>query len=254
VLTTTGAGRSRGSAGARRGPRRRRATHVARQRAERVLDEAVRAPNSSIHAAADVIPLAYADRMITGEVAERTFLHLSNWTNPFDSGTLDTTKAWEQSQYWTTRVATDEWCGAAEAPDGSWKLDSIVFAKGHPVIALMRRLKYAAELAKELVFEDVRRTEFAERPSRRSCMFLLDESVDPESYAKAMWGSMGTRALYRVELVSGRVHRGTLSALNCNMKLHPDIVQNARSFWTHAEPSLDTEILFEGVCKLTRMK
>lgn len=191
--------------------------------------------------------------MITGEVTERTFLHLSNWTDPFDSGTLDTTKAWEQSQYWTTRLTTDEWCGAAEDPDGSLKLGSLAFAKGHPVIALMRRFKYAAELAKELIFEDVRRTEFPQRPSRRACMFLLDESVDPATYAKAMWGSVGTRSLYRVEIVSGRVHRAKLSALNCNVRLHADIVQNARLFWTHAEPSVDTEVMFEGVCKLTRM-
>jgi Protein of unknown function (DUF2441) len=185
-------------------------------------------------------------------VSERTFLHWSTWTNAPDEVVVDT-GAWPESTYWGTKVGSRDWCRLPAQPDGSVRVGNVLFSPSHEMVELLRQLKYTSELLKEYVFEEVRQREFRELPSRRRCMYFLDASNDPDEYA-AKNGMTNRPLLYGVEVLRGRLHRGKLAALNCNVRLHGEVIEHARRFWTHADPAPDTEVLFEGICRLRRLR
>ena len=109
--------------------------------------------------------------------------------------------------------------------------------------------KYTAEVLKEYVFEDVRSSEFAGRPSRRRCMFLFDAVLDPNLYATTL--QLRAENLFEVEVLSGALHRARYTDLACNLSKVAEIEERARSYWKHRpEPALETEILFEGQCRM----
>jgi hypothetical protein len=119
---------------------------------------------------------------------------------------------------------------------------------GHPAAERLRHFKYTSEVLKEYVFDEVRAVEFPRLPSRRRCMFLLDEVHDPEAYAAAI-GFADHAHLYRVEVISGRLHRGDLAELRCNMQLQGEIAEHARRYWRGVPVGLSAEVLFEGICR-----
>jgi Protein of unknown function (DUF2441) len=176
--------------------------------------------------------------MVIGHVKERTFLH---WTRGDLAAELDTRQAWSESLHWRSKRIRPVAAHTLRQP----------VSQDEAMIVLMGRLQYAAELLKEYVFEDVRRVHFSERPSRRSCMYLFDTAEDPEAYASAM--NLERNVLYQVEVISGQLHRAPIAALNCNARTHDEMVEHARRYWTHTEPNIGTEVLFEGMCRLSRL-
>jgi len=173
--------------------------------------------------------------MVIGYVKERTFLH---WTRGDLAAELDTRQAWSKSLHWQSKLLRPDDIREHVSPDEAFNV-------------LTGRLRYAAELLKEYVFEDVRRVHFSERPSRRSCMYLFDTAEDPEAYARAM--NLEGSVLYQVEVISGQLHRGPIAALNCNARTHDEMVEYAHRYWAHTESNVGTEVLFEGMCRLSRL-
>lgn len=179
---------------------------------------------------------------IVGEVTERTFLH---WTSPRflqeagNAANIELTTTPNASWYWLGKLATREWARpTAPAPLGA-----------ESIVEFLTQGKYASELLKEYVFEEVRSTEFPQRPSRRRAMYLFDASLDPHVYAEKL--KLATHCLYEVKVLNGRLHRASLKALDCNLQLHEDIVKHAQAYWAHVgSPAMETEVLFEGECSM----
>ena len=175
------------------------------------------------------------------EVVEREFYH---WASPEfvsaanNAATLEFTTSPTTSFYWRGKIASRTLDPRIKLPA---QLERFAEQLAH--------LKYAAELLKEYVFEEVRVAEFVERPTRRRAMFLIDMCLDPHAYAASM--QLRAHRLYRVTVHNGRLHRADASALNCNLSLHQDMAARARQYWTHAPAATTSgEVLFEGECKM----
>jgi Protein of unknown function (DUF2441) len=110
-------------------------------------------------------------------------------------------------------------------------------------------VKETRELVKEFIFEDVRRAEFPALPSRRTCLYLIDEVQDPRTYATAMGLTMPH--LYHVRVDEGRLHRAPIAALNCITRSHDEIEEHARAYWRGGSRGAETEVLLEGRCRLS---
>jgi hypothetical protein len=189
--------------------------------------------------------------MVVGTVSERRFFHWSSWDKPPDSAQFDTRKAWTSSHYWQAKLNHKP-----EVPDEPLVLGPMRIEKGHPIAQLFHKLfsisKTNSELLKEYVFDEVREIEFPALPSRRRCMFLFDAEHDPHAYAKQLGFTPAT--LYEVTVTEGSLHRAKLSLLNCNSMSPPELRAQARLYWAPTEPSMDTELLFEGVAQLQRVE
>jgi hypothetical protein len=121
----------------------------------------------------------------------------------------------------------------------------------------------AASRDVEKIFEEVRAKEFPGRPSRRHCLFLFDQSLEPYRYADSMnMCPFEQYNLVEVELLDScpMIARVNMSLVGCRIKENrltasPDeIATDARAYWlgvTHT--TFDEEILFSGSYRLTRI-
>jgi len=141
--------------------------------------------------------------------------------------------------------------------NGSSKLRIQVPDITRPLDQVLQDGKYTTQVLKEYVFEEVRRTEFPEKPSRKRCMFLFDLDLDPLAYASRFGWDAEKMALLEVEIgrERGRLHRGHLSALNVSTHRVPAYEDAARAFWGQepAPGDEDSEILYEGAIRITRV-
>ena len=108
---------------------------------------------------------------------------------------------------------------------------------------------YLLDCMREVLFESVR-AEFAPAaPSRRDCLFLIDEGADVERCAERYGFARGERTVVRIEALEGsRVFRGQASALDTS-PIVGEIVAAARRYWLGARsdaPDCDVEILLTG--------
>ena len=114
--------------------------------------------------------------------------------------------------------------------------------------------KYAAELLKEYVFEEVRATSYQKMPTRRRCMFLFDHH-DPEEYAAALKFTTSRHTLVEIETEdSGKLHKADLSLLDCNSLRYDGLVAKAHEYWSPSERAgVHVEYLYEGAYTIRRM-
>lgn len=189
--------------------------------------------------------------MLSGTVAERTFLHWSSWAAPPDSIEVDTRTAWTITHYWSAKTQTKP-----ETRDEPLQVGSLYFEKDHPLSKffnfMMSVAKTNSELLKEYIFDEVRALEFPDLPSRRRCVFFLDAVHDPHEYINQL-GWVAPTTLYEATVVEGTLHRAKLSLLNCNTLSPPELREQARRYWQKADVDLGTEVLFEGIMRLRRV-
>jgi hypothetical protein len=108
--------------------------------------------------------------------------------------------------------------------------------------------KYASGLFKEYVFEEVRAEHFSELPSRKRCMFLFEDNMNPDTYLQSMGFELNIGNLIEVHPIGDhKVIRCKISLLNCDMKKYDELVEVAHEYWSGTEEqSEDVEVLFEG--------
>lgn len=123
---------------------------------------------------------------------------------------------------------------------------------------ILQHEKYASELLKEYIFEEVRERVFTSLPSRKRCMFLYKPipNFNYKEYAQNMGFDISKYNLYEIELVDNnhKIHKAEMSLLNCNLSNHDELVKRAKKYWQGTEKyGLDTEILFEGSFKINNV-
>jgi len=164
--------------------------------------------------------------------------------------------SWATSYYWQQKLE-DRW--VKDFPPLPEVLRQVVV--GGLALAdiepLLRHGKWAAELLKEYVFEEVRAAEFAALPSRKKCLYGFSTSLDPHEYARMLGMPLNGRSILRIRTEAGtRVHFADASVLNCNLLLHQQLAEQARKYWAGTEPGLPTaEALVEGrvtICEIVR--
>lgn len=176
------------------------------------------------------------------------FLHFTSWNvTELKIDCKYDTRPWKISHYWKQKL-TGDWEKQQMHSSGIPQLDK-----------LMQHGKYAAELLKEYIFEEIRQERFSNHPSRKTCMFLFDADLSVDEFAKNINFNPSNYSLIEI-LPSEDSHflRADLSHLNCNLGKYNDIVLAANEYWNGVEKSsLQTEILFEGefvVSKIIREK
>ena len=178
------------------------------------------------------------------------FLHLSSWR--LDASHLGKVFATpkDNSNYWAGKLRID-WAreAAKSVPLVNAPLPDAVATKLVDALCMM---KYATELLKEYVFEEVRSAEFPRLPSRRRCMFLFADCHSPSVYARLLGWPEGRHSVVRVRPRPQSVlHVADMRHLNCNTRDHEGLVSAARQYWSPADPlDINSEVLLEGEWEL----
>lgn len=109
---------------------------------------------------------------------------------------------------------------------------------------------------KEYVFEHIRSSNFANAPSRKTCLFCFDNSLEPNKYIAKMGISAISRTLIEIEISEEKSSflRVRPSILNCNLQTIPEMEKRAIRYWEGIDTiDFDTEILLSGEFSVTRI-
>lgn len=108
----------------------------------------------------------------------------------------------------------------------------------------VQRYHFRSQAFKELAFELHRRDQFPQAPSRRSCLFAMD---NPAQWNPALTSGGTTRFLHEVRILDdAKILRVDASLLGSN-NLHYDVFQTlADRYWRGEEQSGVWEYLVEG--------
>ncbi|MGH7855836.1 MAG: DUF2441 domain-containing protein [Candidatus Binatia bacterium] len=188
------------------------------------------------------------------------FFHYTTKDVPENLIGVESFTGWDVNHYWQQKL------------DGAWIQE--VDKQTAPVIETIFRVaprevaeritellkslnnagKYAAELLKEYVFEEVRAARFTSCPSRRKCLFLF-ESTDPERYIRSIGSDPRLYNVVEVELLeSASLHRADPRLLDCNRLRYGGLVRQAERYWRGVPEGVPgAEILFRGRYRLVRV-
>lgn len=163
------------------------------------------------------------------------FIHYTNWDPASLAVGMTFSTMYAPSYYWNGKRNT-AWVPAATG----------LF---QPFEEILKHGKYAAELLKEYVFEEVRLQAQPEAPSRRACMFAFHPDADFGILAKKLGLTAPHRSVLRVAPAgpSYRSHVGRLDLLDCNLATVEEMEERAHLYWTsHYEDPNVVEVLLAG--------
>ena len=187
-----------------------------------------------------------------------TFKHITNWTEENISFEKTYETNWAISNYWQNKTTNEtELLTATSVSSLIDGLQSVISMLGQSFdfsqfTNELQKSKYYAELLKEYVFEEVRQTEFPNKPSRKKCMFLAPTEVDIFDYAKNLNYDTNTKTLMEIEIIQNdNLHFADLILLNCNGLPHKEKVNAARQYWQGTtNRDNNTEVLYTGQFKI----
>lgn len=185
------------------------------------------------------------------------FRHITTWTSDnIQTGEVYET-VWAASNYWLNKQTNEnELLPTANDIFGSMQDILKAFGKSFDFSEISQEIqksKYYAELLKEYIFEEIRTSDFPDKPSRKKCMFLVPYEVDIYEYASNLQYDLSTRTLLEIETIDGgQIHFADLTLLNCNAHKHSDKVEAAKKYWLGTNNfDLNTEVLFTGQFMVT---
>ena len=118
---------------------------------------------------------------------------------------------------------------------------------------LLPKTRYYMDSQKEYIFEEIRVTEFPDRPSRRNCMFLLPYQADISGFIEKY--KFYNRINLEIETEDGGLlHFADASLLDCDTKIFSKKQDAARQYWSGTDKrDINTEVLFRGNYKIIRI-
>ncbi|GAB4557372.1 MAG: hypothetical protein Tsb0020_01450 [Haliangiales bacterium] len=170
------------------------------------------------------------------------FAHYTSWELDDSAYPLKCETNWEESNYWKQKLIqehdlpTDVLVAQISATCPQLR-DVLASA-----LSLVNHGKYASELLKEFIFEDVRQKQFSTLPSRRQCIFLLE--IENHGSAIHRFGFTSERpTAVEISVVNpDAVFLADASLLNCNLLKHAKIKEQAERYWSaerSSEPLLE---------------
>ena len=192
------------------------------------------------------------------------FLHFTSWKlDSLNPEAVYDTSHWSASHYWDNHLKGAFVKQGKLIPQELDFLRSIRIGRDGETATLvdlltpfLEHLKYASELFKEFIFEQIRTKTFPELPSRLRCMYLFPGECAPDEYATNIGFKLDQLNLIQIFPVEGqhKLHVGDLKLLNCNMNKYDKICEYAQQYWAgSSERNINTEILFEGKFKVRSM-
>jgi len=170
---------------------------------------------------------------------------------------------WDASDYWsvheTRSINSTLDMALAEVaraqPKAAWIANLLA---GNPDVRQALTNEVDARMRrKEEIFEEWRTLDNPTAPSRRSCMFLFDDCIDPAAYATRLDFKREDYHLVEVRLGPGpyALHRAKQSLLNCNAQSETEMVRRAREYWKGAfAGDEDSELLFSGFFTISAVR
>lgn len=130
---------------------------------------------------------------------------------------------------------------------------NIDLKKGKIFSATLNGFKDFVLITRELIFEEVRKEKFPDKPSRRNAFHIIKD----DKAAVAFWLpkiASPEHKLYKLE-VTGKAHIGNVDYLG-NDSVSPMMTRwNAYQYWLGAEKDVESnEIMFEGAVKVLGVK
>lgn len=200
-----------------------------------------------------------------------SYFHLTTWqADALQIGGIYST-SWAESNYWSSQNKLDAQAMQTELERQSLSNSPLskMFAKP---LAL---LKAKAQQKKEVNAERIRSREFAERPSRKNCLFLCESETQLRTYMSRYGYKILGRNILEVELLSFEEppadiaqmrfsreefdvlnvpnrHRANPRYLDCNTP-GPEQEAMLRAYWRGEETEREhlTEVLFRGFFRIT---
>lgn len=208
------------------------------------------------------------------------YYHLARTRNAFDLNKLYSTPHCE-SEYWKKQRDIES-AGAAWAKDFKTLSLSrgvdIQLSDEQALACSVKKAKMQHE--KELIFERVRKADYPDKPSRKSCMFLCESEDQIKLYAKQFGFQRPPFTIFEIEcqeiledladdvlkrseipreifneMRQPNRHRVNPDFLACNVLTEVEIEEMARKYWRGEKTGGDalTEVLFRGFFKVTRL-
>lgn len=111
------------------------------------------------------------------------------------------------------------------------------------------------QLRNECIFDAVRRKYYDDKPSRMRCIFLFDEDLSYQKYAKNIkMHTYENLNLLEVEVVDPHyLLRTDMRFLNRKTQVFNEIVDIAHAYWKGTEDiHINTEVLYEGYYRILK--
>jgi len=170
----------------------------------------------------------------------KELLHYTRWKLREEHIGREFCTSWDISHYWKQKLRKAWAQDSLELPD--------IYIGKTSLTELLRHGKYAAELLKEFVFEEVRENRFRDRPSRKRCLFAFPTELDPRTYRSTIGFTNLDRTLIRIQPLDGaRIHFGSMDLLDCNLSDYEELTHKAAEYWAGCElANPRAEALLEG--------
>jgi hypothetical protein len=130
----------------------------------------------------------------------------------------------------------------------SEKIDEIenLYEDNNKILLLSAKALWTTSLIiRELIFEEVRRDQFQNYPSRQKCIWLI-KTIEGVDY----WKEKIKGEIFRVKF-TGKIHVGNNKFLNADTFSLNQMRKNAFLYWSGVgSEELADEIIFEGVVKV----
>ena len=114
-------------------------------------------------------------------------------------------------------------------------------------------LNHYTKFARETVYEEVRKQNFPELPSRQRCLWAIPDDVNTADYIRFWWPqlNLNNRRILKLEL-SGKLHRANQEFLLSVSNPLNFMRQYAYRYWIGEQGTNinEVECLFEGVAKV----
>jgi len=119
---------------------------------------------------------------------------------------------------------------------------------------LANSLKEAGMFLRELIFEEVRKERFPDKPSRRSCIWLMEEQ------SVSFWRHFLDDRTSAYDLIKvkcdGKIHKGNQSFLDNEIVSFNEFAGSAEHYWKGdlTEGTMNNEMLFFGEIEVLEVK
>lgn len=186
-------------------------------------------------------------------MTDHKIYHFSRWEDAEEAVGRTFKVGWDKSKYWKDKL-TFNWVQAPQItlPNNIFLGDTSLAQIGERITQFSTHLKYASELLKEYIFDEIRGDEFPSLPSRRKCLFGFPMSLDPIEYARSMGINLEHYKLLILRINEDcTIHWADMNKLNVNLSAYEEIANSAREYWGGVDESLDSaEALVDGMITL----
>ena len=171
-------------------------------------------------------------RGLRAKVPTMHLAHYTSWKVDGAALPMKCSTHWVESNYWKQKLIQEYEFQNSDVLEELCRTLPQLRQILSSLMDLVSHGKYASELLKELVFENVRQEKFPSLPSRKRCIYLLE--LENHTAAIQRFGFSTERpTAVRVEVENaGDLFHADASLLNCNLLKYKQLTEQAERYWS----------------------